>query len=132
MQQTLKGPVEKRITVRQFLWDVRDIADGAGYCTGDEVLLFLNRPTSLGLVSPVGLEQGRFRIQRRTNAEPLVINGAGNRGLMDSLVASGKLRARELTPATRTTVQTFHDGPLPLSVLKESVKVLLHASPEVR
>ena len=127
----LKGRAEKHVTLRQFIWDIRDIADNAGYRTGDEVLLFLNRPTSLGLVSPIGLEQGRFRILHPSTTHSLAINSVGNHSLMEGLVASGKLRPRELSPATRATVQSFQGGPIPLSALKESLKSLLAQSPKV-
>lgn len=130
--EVLKGPTEKQVTLRQFIWDIRDIAENAGYRTGDEVLLFLNRPTSLGLVSPVGLEQGRFRILHLSSEQSVAVNGAGNRHLMEGLAASGKLRPQELSPATRATVQSFQGGPISLSALKEMVKSLLAQSGKAR
>ena len=65
----LKGTTGKQVTFRQFIWNPRDIADRAGYKEGDELVLFLNRVTPAGFTSPVGLQQGRFRVvsaRRRT------------------------------------------------------------------
>ncbi len=128
----LKGKADQHITLRQFLWDIRDLADNAGYRVGDEVLLFLNRPTPLGLVSPVGLEQGRFRILHPSAARSQAVSSVGNHGLMQGMFASGKLRPRELSPATRAEVQNFQGGPISLSALKESVKSLLTQSQKAR
>jgi hypothetical protein len=128
VDDTLKGGVVKTFTFRQFIWDIRDISDGAGYRLGDEVLLFLNRPTSLGLISPVGLEQGRFRLVKSRNGDYLAINGNGNSNLLSGgLLESGTLNTSKLSTRSRSAMQGFKQGPIDLSALKESVRVLLQS-----
>jgi hypothetical protein len=126
VDDTLKGGTSRTFTFRQFIWDVRDISDGAGYRIGDEVLLFLNRPTPLGLISPVGLEQGRFRVVKDRNGEDLAINGNGNSSLLSGrLIESGTLNTSKLSAHSRSAMQSFKQGPIDLNALKESVRVLL-------
>lgn len=127
VDDVLKGHAEKQVTLRQFLWDLRDLTSNAGYRVGDTVLLFLNKPTSLGLVSPVGLDQGRFRVTRDAHAHLVATNGNNNAGLTAGLLTSGALNPRRLSASSRSGLQTFSAGPLPLDTLKESVHVLLSA-----
>jgi len=125
VEDALKGGSIKTLTFRQFIWDIRDVSNACGYRTGDEVLLFLNRPTSLGLTSPVGLEQGHFRIAHDRNGELVATSGSSNAGLLGDLVKSGTLPTSKLSPLSRTTVQNYKQGSISLSALKESVHVLL-------
>ena len=64
VSETLKGQAIGTYTFRQYIWDVRDRYDNAGYRKGQELLLLMNEPSRYGLTSPVGIEQGRFRIHR--------------------------------------------------------------------
>jgi hypothetical protein len=125
VEDVLKGGTAKTITLRQFIWDLRDISDAAGYRVGDEVLLFINRPTPINLTSTVGLEQGRFRITKTRSGESLAVNGDGNSHLMSGLLESGTLNASKLSARSRSTMQSFRQGPIDLDALKESVRVLL-------
>lgn len=125
VNDVLKGVASRTVTFRQFIWDLRDIATTAGYRGGDEVLLFLNRPTSLGLVTPVGLEQGRFRVRRSASGEVTAINGHGNVGLFDRAATSGTLDTAKLSTQSRTAVRQFKQGAIPLSALKESTRLIL-------
>ena len=121
----LKGGSAKQVTFRQFIWDLRDVSNTAGYRLGDQVLLFLNRPTELGLSSPVGLEQGRFRIVKNGKGDSFAINGNGNSGLLNNVIDSGTLKTARLSASTRSAVRNFKEGAIPLQALKESVRVLL-------
>lgn len=123
----LKGGTAKTFTFRQFIWDIRDISDAAGYRVGDEVLLFLNRPTPINLTSPVGLEQGRFRIVKTVSGQSLALNGDGNAHLMGGLIETGTLNTSKLSARSRSTMQSFKRGPIDLDALKESVRVLLQS-----
>lgn len=127
VDDVLKGAAPKTFTFREFIWDLRDISDRAGYHIGDEVLLFLNRPTTLGLVSPVGLLQGRFRVQRGADGQDYALNGNQNAGLLDNVVRSGALDTAKLSARSRTAIQSFQRGPIQLAALKESVHVMLRA-----
>lgn len=125
VDDVLKGQAPATFTLREFLWDIRDISDRAGYRTGDEVLLFLNRPTTLGFVSPVGLQQGRFRVLKGADGQTYALNGNQNSGLLDNVVRSGALDPAKLSAKSRTSIQSFQRGPIPLSALKESVHLLV-------
>lgn len=125
VEDVLKGDAGKTMTFRQYIWDIRDISNAAGYRVGEEVLLFLNRPTSLGLVSPVGLEQGRFRVMTKRNGEVSAINGNGNAGLMRGVMESGALNTARLSAKPRATMTGFTEGAISLSALKESVRALV-------
>ena len=124
VQDTLKGQATQNLTFRQFIWDPRDISQGAGYRPGQQVLLFLNRPTSIGLTSPVGLDQGRFHITADPSG-PTALNGNGNSNLMSGVIASGRLNPSGLSPHSRTAITQFQSGPIDLTALKESVHAML-------
>ena len=76
--EVLKGSAPERFTYRQYIWDFRDKMDGAGYHKGQELVLMLNAPSDIGLRSPVGLEQGRFLVQKSADGKIRVVNGSGN------------------------------------------------------
>jgi len=127
VDDVLKGQAPTTFTFREFLWDVRDISDHAGYHLGDEVLLFLNGPTPLGFITPVGLQQGRFRVVKGADGQDYAINANQNSGLFDNVVRSGALNAAKLSIKSRATVQSFQRGPIPLTALKESVHLLVQS-----
>jgi len=127
VDDVLKGQAPTTFTFREFLWDVRDISDHAGYHLGDEVLLFLNGPTPLGFITPVGLQQGRFRVVKGADGQDYAINANQNSGLFDNVVRSGALNAAKLSVKSRATVQSFQRGPIPLTALKESVHLLVQS-----
>lgn len=125
VDDVMKGAPAKTLTFRQFIWDLRDVSSAAGYRAGDEVLLFLNRPTPLGLTSPVGLQQGRFRVTKGRGGELVAMNGSGNAGLLSGAISSGALNTARLSADSRAAIQGHKQGVIPLSALKESVRVLL-------
>lgn len=62
VEQGLRGVRSRSVlTIRQWagLWDA-----GERYRTGERLLLFLYRPSKLGLTSPVGGARGRFTLDR--------------------------------------------------------------------
>ncbi len=70
VERTLKGSTDAQVVVKQFGTTER-LADGAlihlaglpTYARGEEVVLFLRRPSARGFTSPVGLGQGVYRIE---------------------------------------------------------------------
>ena len=50
------------------------------FAPGEEVVLFLTEPDRLGHPWPVGLGQGKFRVQRDAAAKPRVIQDTGEYG----------------------------------------------------
>jgi hypothetical protein len=132
VEDVLKGAPAKTVTFRQFLWDPRDVADAGGYRAGEGVLLFLNRPTSLGLTSPVGLGQGRFHIVRGQTAELKVVNDNGNSNLFRDVNESRALKSARLSTQSRTLVQNHTSGPITLTALKEVVRGVLQNGGQTR
>jgi hypothetical protein len=64
LSETIKGGARGTYTFRQYLWDLRDVRDAAGYHKGQEYVLLMNAPSRYGLTSPVGMKQGKFRVPR--------------------------------------------------------------------
>jgi hypothetical protein len=119
--ETLKGAARETYSFRQYIWDVRDRYDAAGYRKGQELLLLMNAPSRYGLASPVGLEQGRFRVQRDRTGRGVALNGAGNVRLFDRLQGSpGKPAA--LTPRQASLVTKHRGGPVALDELAGMIR----------
>ena len=121
VRQTLKGAARVTYTFRQYIWDIRDRYDAAGYRKGQELLLLMNAPSRYGLASPVGIEQGRFRIQRDRSGRAVALNGAGNVRLFDRLQGPpGKPAA--LTPRQASVVAKHRSGPIALDELAGMIR----------
>lgn len=116
VHETLKGPATATFTFRQFIWDLRDRLDAAGYRKGQQWLLMLNRANDLGLTSPIGMEQGRFRITRDGGGNLAAINGQANVHLFSGMKSPAATSAsKQVAPST---------GAVPLEVLTRLVKQL--------
>ncbi|HEU5404285.1 MAG TPA: hypothetical protein VFU86_23245 [Terriglobales bacterium] len=125
IDENMKGTAHGSLTFRQFIWDIRDVQNAAGYRAGEQVFLFLNRTTPLGLTSPVGLGQGRFRVSRNRNGVLVAVNDNGNSGLFQKAIQSGALNVSQLSPKSRSAIEGFRQGAISLDALRESVQVLL-------
>jgi hypothetical protein len=122
--ETLKGSVGETYTFRQFIWDIRDRNDHAGYKKGQEVLFLLLAANENGLSSPSGLDQGKFRIERNARGEAMATNGWGNRELFKNVPSrlktkGAQISARAMQAATRQT-----RGPVLLDDLREIIRGL--------
>lgn len=124
VEETLKGQAGSTFTFRQFIWDIRDRWDAAGYRKGGEVVLLLTRPSEIGLSSPVGLEQGRFRIRRDAQGREFALNGRGNAGLFQDFDDFVTEKGFALTPAQTELVQRHRAGPLALEELESLIRTL--------
>jgi hypothetical protein len=127
VEETLKGTVEQTFTFRQFIWDIRDRYDAAGYKKGQHLLLLMNAPTEYGLSSPTGLEQGRFQILRDAQGNELAVNGHGNAGLFRDLAPQLARKGVRLSPQLSARVIEQREGPLPLDDLRELIRQLVKA-----
>ncbi|HWQ03399.1 MAG TPA: hypothetical protein VNL38_02870 [Candidatus Nitrosotenuis sp.] len=125
VEETLKGPAVETLTLRQFIWDVRDRMDAAGYQKGQHVLLLLNRPTPLGLVSPAGLDQGRFLIRRNAKGEEEVFNAAGNSGLLRGLDSELRRRGTRLSPQLAQKISSPSAQALDLREMRELLRAFV-------
>jgi hypothetical protein len=122
VEESLKGNSESFLTFRQFVWDVRDKKDGAGYRKGQELLLLLNPISSYGLTSPAGMEQGRFQISRDAKGNATAVNGYGNAGLFSNLPVQAQQQRAKLSASAALLVAQHRSGPVPLTRLEEVIK----------
>jgi len=89
VRRAVKGASGPIVTVRMLTGDdAGGFADLPRFQTGEEVVLFLYGESALGLRSPVGLGQGRFRVTPDKQGRQVATNDVGNRNLL-----------RELSPA---------------------------------
>lgn len=124
VRETLKGAPRKTHTFRQYLWDIRDRLDANGYRKGQDMLLFLIEPSALGLSSPAGLDQGRFRIERDAAGDEVAVNGQGNFRLFDGLAAEAAKEGAVLSPASVRLVDASRSGPVAVLELTRLVREL--------
>lgn len=121
LTDTLKGSAQGSFTFRQFIWDVRDRQDAAGYRKGQDLLLLMIAPSRYGLSSPAGLEQGRFHIERDRKGREVAINGAGNFKLFDGLDAGTK-SAVALSSGQASLVAKHRKGPVEAAELTSMIR----------
>ena len=125
--RVMKGQAGSTYTFRQFIWDNRDIGDGAGYRKAGEVLLFLNPVSQYGLTSPVGLDQGRFRVLRNAKGQEFAVNGRDNLGLFQG-VPSGAAENGVRLSRDAQTMMTKTRGQAPLAAFEDSIVRLAGAA----
>lgn len=128
VDETLKGRAAKTLEFRQFIWDIRDQLDSARYSKGQELLLMLGPVSEYGLTSPVGLEQGRFRIVRDNQGNAVAVNGRGNAGLFANVEARAQARGLKLSPAATRLVRRGKAGAVPLADLEDAVRTFAGAA----
>jgi hypothetical protein len=121
LTDTLKGSAQGSFTFRQFIWDVRDRQDAAGYRKGQDLLLLMIAPSRYGLSSPAGLEQGRFRIERDRKGRAVAINGTGNFKLFEGLDA-GTESAVTLSSRQASLVAKHRKGPVEAAELTAMIR----------
>jgi hypothetical protein len=117
VRETVKGDARGTFIFRQYIWDIRDRWDAAGYRKGQDLLLVLNAPTRYGLTSPVGIEQGRFRISPDGKGGFRALNGTGNAHLFDGVGAAAGQKGIALTPKQAALVAKHRGGPIGLREL---------------
>jgi hypothetical protein len=127
VNRMLKGEVASSITFRQYLWDARELPVFGGYKGAGEVLLFLNPVSPYGLTSPVGLEQGRFRILRDAKGNRYALNGRGNLGLFNQVESKATSRGLIFSKSVKDML-VKPSGQVPLDVFEEAVHTLVGAS----
>ena len=121
LRETLKGNAQGTYTFRQYIWDIRDRYDAAGYRKGQQYVLLMNATSRFGLTSPAGMGQGRFRIQRDRSGRQVAINGAGNFRLFDGLDGAARQGA-PLTAKQTRLVAKHRGGPIQLAELTAMIR----------
>ena len=127
VEDTFKGDAKESFEFRQFIWDIRDRYDAAGYRKGQRLLLLMNQPTQYGLSSPVGLQQGRFRIVRDPRGVEYAVNGHNNSGLFRAVTSQLERRRLELGPTLSQKLAKHKTGPLELGDLEKLIQALTGA-----
>ena len=127
VERTLKGEAGETFTFRQFIWDVRDRSNAAGYRKGQHLLLLLIKPSVHGLSSPAGLEQGRFRIERTADGREVAVNGAANAGLFEGLESALEKKGAQVRAPLAARAQPHKSGPVALDDLEEIIAALVGA-----
>ena len=122
VRETLKGQASSTYTFRQYIWDVRDRHDNAGYRKGQDLLLLMIAPSRYGLSSPAGMDQGRFRIERDRSGREVALNGAGNIRLFDGIAAEVQKEGVSLTPKQAGVVAKHRKGPVELAELTAMIR----------
>lgn len=118
--KTLKGPTSPTLTFRQFVWNSRDVFGAGGYHKAEEIVLFLNPVSQYGLTSPVGMEQGQFRILRDNKGNGYAVNGRGNIGLFAGVLAESESRGVTFSAQAKTMLSKS-SGKVSLSTLEEAI-----------
>lgn len=84
--ETFKGPDQAQIIYQQYGRPGDRRFSHLPSCQPDEeVLIFLYPLSQAGLTSPVGVEQGLFRISSDNQGVKTLRNGRGNRGLFEGM-----------------------------------------------
>ena len=126
--ETLKGEAQDTFTFRQYIWDIRDRYDAAGYRKGDDLLLMMIAPSRYGLSSPAGMDQGRFRILHDGSGRDLAVNGHGNLRLFEGIGAQLAKEGVKLSSRSAGLIAKHHDGPVELAALTGLIRELARGS----
>src|SRR4051794_30740227 len=127
IDETLKGTSQKSIQFRQYIWDIRDQLDSAQYAKNEELLLMLGPVSQYGLRSPVGLDQGRFRITRDSQGQAMATNGRANLRLFEATEQRAQARGIKLSARVTALSRQRSTGPVPLSDLKDAIRSFARA-----
>jgi hypothetical protein len=124
VDQMLRGPQTKQYTFRQLMPSLHPRGGKYGaYQTGSEMLLFLVSPSEYGLSSPIGAEQGMFRIQRDRQGRRFIANGFGNNGIFNGVESDAEDGGLTLSRTERETAA--HPGAIDADRFMSLVRTLM-------
>lgn len=137
VEEMLKGEPAERITFKQLglispsQEEGRDrgmtveslFRDMPRYDVGEEAVIFLSAEGNRGFTAPIGLQQGKFRVEKTPAGEKRVVNGVGNRGLFMGWKKSPRLKSLRMT-SDEAGLLKAGGGPLPYGDFKSLVKKL--------
>ncbi len=124
VDEVLKGQAGETFTFRQFIWDIRDKRDAAGYGKAQHLLLLMTKPSQYGLASPVGLEQGRFRVEQDKDGKLVAVNGHENVGLFTKLDQQMAGKGIRLPRELSAMIADHRAGPVPLADLEQLIRAV--------
>lgn len=127
VEETLKGPVLRDFTFRQYVWDLRSRMGETSYRKGDDLLLLMIEPSRYGLSSPAGMGQGRFLITRDASGREFAVNGTGNARLFDGMSEAQTGKSSALSADLRL-LASHRQGPVEASQLTRLIREAVNAS----
>lgn len=129
LRETLKGAASGTYTFRQYIWDLRDRYDAAGYRKGQDLLLFMIAPSAYGLSGPAGLQQGRFRIERDRAGREVAVNGTNNQRLFEGVHDAAAQQGASLTANQESLAAKHRAGPVGLADLEAMIRAFAGSAP---
>jgi hypothetical protein len=132
---TLKGNVDQILTIRQVRLGERSGTDSGGrplrsgrpllpgYAPGQEVLLFLGPDSSLGLTSPVALDDAVFDVETR-DSQKVFRRRSGNRGLFRDMSSERLTTSHGLSRDETALFPVKENEPLPEAPFRSLVRKL--------
>jgi len=127
VKEVYKGRPQASLVFRQYVWDLDRSPKALEYRTGDEVVLLLGPVSAYGLSSPVGLEQGLFRVSRNNQGRLVALNGRRNLGLFDHVAERARARGMQLPAPTGALANQHREGPVLLTDLKDAILTFARA-----
>ncbi len=95
VNESFFGASEGTVTFKQYGGEADGLANYPKhlprYSAGERSILFLTAPSSIGMQSPVGMQQGKFMIMKEGNAKTVVRNMTVNPSLFVGLRSSAAL-----------------------------------------
>jgi hypothetical protein len=125
VERMLRGPEGNRFSFRELVPPLEARQGKRGYLVGQRLLLFLPAASRYGLSSPLGGDQGRFRILRDAPGHEFVENGLRNAGLFKKVPEAAERAGARLTDEQVRLTATPR-GPVPL---KDFVSLVQHLTP---
>jgi hypothetical protein len=124
--ELLKGRSGAPYSFRQYVLDQQDAASFlVRYKPGQEVLLLMHDAhPQTGFSSPVGMEQGRFRIARDAQGNRVLANGYNNGALFRGLDPATNPKLQSLSPQARAAITQHRGGPILYDDLKAIILAL--------
>ena len=130
VSEVWKGQAGATFTFRAFVNHPLDYKEKLGYSGDHDVLLMLTKPSNIGLSSPAGLEQGRFRVSTDAQGNRTVSNGMGNAGLLARVDKTAPKLASQLSNVSaRQALAQQSAGPISFDDFKSIVQTLV-ANPQ--
>jgi hypothetical protein len=124
VEDILKGNSADSYTFRQAVIGRKDFREKLGYRSGQHLLLLLYKTSQFGLASPVGMQQGQFRIESANNGKLIATNEFGNAGLFRGLGSQLKTKSLRIEPEVLSMISNPLGGPVPLEHLKSLIRKL--------
>jgi hypothetical protein len=118
-----RGPQGKTYAFREMLIGLRSKERKKSYQVGQRLLLFLPTPSKDGLSSPIGMEQGRFHVDRDGKGNAIIANEFGNAGLFKNVAQDVRNEGKSLA-ASHQRLVAVERGPVALNEFSSLVKSL--------